>query len=362
MKASDVTPTAVDWLWYPFLPLGKLSMVAGQMGQAKSLFSVWLTAAVTRGEGLNLTRPGHVVLFSAEDDPGDTTAPRLLAAGADLDRVWIEEAMSINADQLAEQCSGGDVRLIVIDPVGSYWDGTDSWKPQEVRKHVEPLRQLAADHKVCVLFVQHLNRRREAAPLERIADSQALAQVCRSVLVWGPDPADPEGDHGPMKALTRAKSNLARASASATFTIEERQVTNHIKAPALTRGDDRNITSEDVVGDAQERSAQDEAADFLQHLLADGPMNAQEVRNQAQAAGISNRTLDRAKRKAGVISSPARENGEKFTGWQWELRQPQKRNGVLGNVGALGDVDQSAQDAKNAKNAHTATPPEAEAA
>lgn len=84
-----------------------------------------------------------------------------------------------------------------------------------------------------MVLVQHLNRRSDAGgdPLARIADSQGIPQLARSVLVWGPDPADPEGDRGKMKALTRAKGNLTKATASATFTVVERVVTDQVVAP-----------------------------------------------------------------------------------------------------------------------------------
>lgn len=320
MRASDVTPRAVDWLWFPYVPEGKITLLAGQMGQAKSLATAWLTAAVTTGEGIN-SRPGSVLFLNAEDDPEDTTRPRLEAAGADLDKVWLEPKVSLQVDVLANLCDEAkDVRLITVDPIGAYYGtGVNSWKSQDVRAVCEPLRLLAKERRLAVVLVQHLNRRSDAGDaLSRIADSQGIAQLARSVLVWGPDPADPEGDQGVRKAMTRAKGNLARSNASATFSIAERIVTGGINAPYLTRGDDATITSEDVVADRETRTATDEAVDFLRDLLADGPVAAKEGTARANEVGIATRTLKNAKSRLGVRSAPAR--GDKaITGWTWEL-------------------------------------------
>ena len=96
-RASSISPRAVHWLWYPYVPLGKLTAVAGQMGQAKSLWTAWLAAAVTCASGINLGRPGSVIMLSAEDDPEDTTVPRLIAAGADLEKVIFPEDFELSS-------------------------------------------------------------------------------------------------------------------------------------------------------------------------------------------------------------------------------------------------------------------------
>jgi RecA-family ATPase len=179
--------------------------------------------------------------------------------------VWLEPDVTIDAGLLDSICNQmGDVRLITIDPIAAYLPGNvNSSKAQDVRRELEPIRQLAAERQLAVVLVQHLNRRSDAGgdPLARIADSQGIPQLARSVLVWGPDPADPEGDRGNMKALTRAKGNLTKATASATITVVERVVTDQVVAPTLVRGDDRDISADDVVSDAETRSALDETAE-----------------------------------------------------------------------------------------------------
>jgi hypothetical protein len=351
VKASDITPKPIDWLWHPYLPLGKLTLLAGQMGQAKSLLTVWLAAAVTHGAGLELDAPGKVLMLNAEDDPEDTIRPRLEAAGADLENVWVEPHVHLDVDHLGRLCESGDVRLITVDPISAYLPGNvNSWKGQDVRAALEPLRKLAAQHKVAVVLVQHLNRRSDTGDaLARIADSQAVAQLARSVLVWGADPADPEGDQGKAKVLARAKGNLARSTASASFEIAEHVTASGIKAPALTRHADREVRADDLVADSETRTAADEAEAWLRDILADGPVPAREATKQAREVGIADRTLKRAKRAAGVVSESSRDDNG-ITGWTWSL-EPVKKDGPLGTIGPLGTLGktQGAKDANGAK-------------
>jgi putative DNA primase/helicase len=325
MRASAVTPRRLEWLLHPFVPLGKLTALAGQMGQAKSLMTCWAAAAVTRGQ-LDLPHPASAVVLNAEDDPEDTIRPRLEAAGADLDRVWVEPGVTLDVARLAHVCDHEmpDVRLITVDPVQAYLPGhVNSWKGQDVRAALEPLRTFASDRGIAFLLVQHLNRRADAGDaLARISDSQGIPQLARSVLIWGPDPADPDGDLGARKALTRAKGNLARGTASASFTIEERRVTGGISAPVLVRGADAQVTADDVVADPETRTVVEEAAEWLRDLLRDGPVPAQDVIARAQENGISRATLTRAKKRVSVQSRASRDDGSAFSSWVWSLKDP----------------------------------------
>jgi hypothetical protein len=195
----------------------------------------------------------------------------------------------------------------------------NSWKGQDVRIALEPLRIFAAENWLAVVLVQHLNRRSDAGdPLARIADSQGIPQLARSVLVWGADPADPDGDHGSQKVLTRAKGNLARSKASATYTIGERVVGPALTAPYLQPGDDREITADDVVADHETRTLIDEAMEWLRVHLADGPQPAKDCHRKASEVGITGKTLDKAKRRLKVQSEQTRSRGQ-IGQWTWKL-------------------------------------------
>lgn len=351
LRASAVDPEPVEWFFPPFIPRGKLTTVAGGMGQGKSL----LTKLLAR----HGARTGSVLMRSAEDDPADTIRPRLEAAGADLERVYIDTNPELDPDELAALCEQiGDVELITIDPIQAFLPANvNSWKGQDVRLALEPYRQLAATYGLAVVLIQHLNRRSDASdPLARIADSQGIPQLARSVLLWGPDPADPEGDRGSRKVLTRVKGNLTRETASATFTIREREITGGIRAPYLERGEDREIGADELLADPESRSATEEAAEWLRSLLADGPLPAKEVRKRARDDGIADRTLDRSKAKAGVVSEQQRgTNG--ISQWVWRFKDVDPHIKTPGDVDDVGDVG-DLENAKNAKNANISTPGE----
>lgn len=347
MRAIDVAPQSVKWLWAPYIPLGKISMIAGQMGQAKSLLTAWLAAD---------TAPYGVIMLSAEDDVADTIRPRLEAVGADLSRVEIPTDVTLSSAVLDAICDDlGDVRLITVDPIQAYLPAAvNSWKGQDVRLAMEPIRQLAARRSLAVVLIAHLNRRADGEPLARIADSQGIPQVARSVMIWGPDPSDPEGDLGANKVLTRVKGNLARGSnESATFTIVQKQVTEMIAAPALVRGADTRVTADDVVADFETRSARDEAIEWLRALLANGPVKAKDAQRQARDVGISDSTLKRAKRTAGVISEQDRDDSG-ITGWIWRLKNPLYTPGPLDPLDTVDPLGQGKK-AKKAKDANKTT-------
>ncbi len=140
--AVDLEPCAVDWLWTGRVPLGMITMFAGDPKLGKSYVSLAMAAALSRGLPLPMSdrpdQPGSTILMSAEDDPTRTIVPRLIAAGADLTKVHVLESVilangsetlpSLRADIDAITAGAarlGDCRLIVIDPVSAYLEGVD---------------------------------------------------------------------------------------------------------------------------------------------------------------------------------------------------------------------------------------------
>jgi hypothetical protein len=219
--AADVKVRPVEWLWYPYVPLGKLTAVAGRMGQGKSLWTEWLAAAVSTGRAINPPRPGGVVMLSAEDDEDDTIVPRLVSVGADLSRIALIAGTDLHTDTILEACERVDARLLTIDPFTSYVPGNkNAYKSQDVRFVLAPIVALARARRLAAIVTQHINRSDATDALDRIADSQGLPQVARSVLVWGPDPQDPAGDSGTRKVLTRPKNNLISGNVSPAASFE----------------------------------------------------------------------------------------------------------------------------------------------
>ncbi len=205
---SATSMRSVEYLIEPFLPLGKFTDVAGQMGQGKSLLTVRWAADVSAGTGC---APASVVMYAVEDDDEDTTLPRLVAAGADTDRVYVRHDETL--DGLADYCHElGDVRLVTVDPLTGFLPrGVDAFNTPQVRRFLRPVIELAREQRFAFVGVQHVNRGNGGHALQRIADAQGFPQVARAVLIWGPAPEDAD-ECGSRKVLASAKLNLSTDS------------------------------------------------------------------------------------------------------------------------------------------------------
>ncbi|MSD39400.1 AAA family ATPase, partial [Faecalibacterium prausnitzii] len=127
IRMSDVELTPVEWLWKPYLPFGKLSVLQGNPGEGKTYFAMHLAAACTNGKLLpNMERmePFNVIYQTAEDGLGDTVKPRLIEAGADLDRVLViddsEVQLTLSDERIEKAIIENNARLVIIDPIQAY--------------------------------------------------------------------------------------------------------------------------------------------------------------------------------------------------------------------------------------------------
>jgi putative DNA primase/helicase len=336
-RASEITACEVAWLWDQRLPLGKLCVLAGPAGQGKSLFTADLAARVSRGEldGHLLGQPAAVVLITGEDDPEDTIKPRLVAAGADVDRVLLVDlagpdgsrlplTLPRDAEQLAQTIADYAVRLVIVDPIVSFLDDAyDAYKNQKVRRALAPLHAAAQRLGCVVLLVLHPNKTQTNDPAVRIGESYAFQALSRSVLVLGPDPRDPDGERGSRKALAVAKSNLAISGSHALgFQIEPVEIDTDggtiTTQRVMLTGPRDDLQARDLLGPPSDGSRLEAAADWLAAELDDGPKPAREITRAARAAGYSTATLRRAKRSLGIHSE--RIGGIAEDGaWQWAL-------------------------------------------
>ncbi len=316
--AADVEVRPVEWLWRPYVPLSKVSAIAGKMGQGKSAFTHWLAAAVTTGQGISTRAPGGVVLCSAEDDDADTIVPRLIAHGADLERVALIGGGELNIEAIERACEHVAARLLVLDPFPSFVPASrNAYKSQDVRLVLAPIVELARERQLAALCVQHVNRSDASDALDRIADSQGLPQVARSVLVWGSDPKDERGDSGSRKVLTRPKANLAPGgeSPAAAFELISAEVQGAGSQPQLVYRGVSEARADDVVQTAEARSQAEAARLFLFDLLAAGSVPVKDGEAAAAEAGISTHALRKARERYVRSHRPGRNSGP----WHWEL-------------------------------------------
>jgi hypothetical protein len=362
VRLADVTPTPVSWLWPGYLPLGKLAVLDGDPGLGKSSVTLDLAARVSTAQPLpdgavsDLPGPGGVVLLSAEDGLADTIRPRLEAAGADVQRVValtgvadvspgsgevdVRPPTIADLDPIEEAIHRVAARLVIVDPFMAYLaDQVRSFQDQSVRRALAPLAELAERRGVVVLVVRHLNKSGGDQALYRGGGSIGIVGAARAGLLIAADPDDPA-----RRILASVKSNLAQPPPALAYRLVEapnRAV--RVEWLGTTTHTANQLLAMPAGVDAP--GPQAEALAFLREVLADGPVAASEVQQQARAAGISPRTLNRAKQVAGVRA--ARVGGVGAGGsWSWSLakvatpalRLPSPGMATLGEVGPLSAV------------------------
>ena len=312
--AAEIPPEKVEWLWPDRLARGKHTCIAGDPGTGKSQLSIAIIATVTTagkwpcGEGR--TPLGNAIVLSAEDGASDTIVPRLLAAGADLDRVHVVSAvhdangwraLNLQHDlELLERkiAEVGNVALVVVDPVSSYLGKTDSHKNSEVRGVLEPLSEMAERTRVAILSVTHFSKgsaNNTTKALHRFIGSIAFTGAPRTAFAVIED-AEQDG----RRLFLHAKNNLARAPQGLAFRLEQRLVGDGIVASRiLWEAEPVAITAnEALAADAagsETRTAKADAMEFLRAALASGPVPAAEVNRMAREHGLTVKAIRSAR-------------------------------------------------------------------
>lgn len=378
--ASEMEPEQVRWLRQYRVPLGCLTILAGPPKLGKSTWARQLAADVSQGraEGDLHSEPADAVILSYEDHPTATIVPGLMAAGADLRRVHILSptateldgsvdlvTLQTDLDRIAAECELMRSRSLVIDPLmASLAGSTDSHRDQDIRRALAPLAQLAERRDMAVLVVVHTTKARDGDMIRRIGASVGLSGAARSLLIMGADPADPAGADGTRRILA-SRGNLAPPQPALLYEIESCEVEHDGEALPTSRLrylGESDIASHDLLAppEPEERTERDEAEDWLRDVLGDGPMPAREVTAEAREAGISERTLRRARTALGI--EPRREGGIGSKGrWVWELPAPADKGGhpsthTVGHLSQDGSVEPKTDPSKVATGAKVVTP------
>lgn len=324
---SEVEPQAVAWLWPGWLAHGKLHILAGRPGSLKTTTAIGFCAAVTAGgqwpDRAPVT-PGKVVIWSGEDAVDDTLMPRFIAAGGDRAQVAFFSVVeedgktrsfdpSRDIDGIADVCAGlGNVKLIVIDPVVAVAKG-DSHKNAEARRDLQPLVNLAERTGAALLGIHHLTKRSEAAdPLGRVSGSLAFGAGPRVVMLNALD-GKTSGPHG---VLMHAKNNLGLSHGGYDYTAETRPLDEYpeINAQRILWGEYVNEQARDILERLESKEDDQNGAEaFVLGALNDGPQNAADVIAKGEAAGFSERVLQRARKNVGVTT---KKKGME-QGWVW---------------------------------------------
>lgn len=256
---SEVKPEKIRWLWKPCLCLGKMTTLDGDPGLGKSLIAASLSASITRGlpmpDGTPCGEPGGVVIIMPEDDAKDTTQPRFARAGANLTKISdlstpididengqeYERPFSLSHDLhlLEQEIIRVNAKLVYIDPLMAVLDGDkNTYKDNEVRAMLMPLKMLVERHKVSCIIVRHLTKSRGDNPLMAGGGSVAFIGLARTGLMVV---RDQEND---QTVLSHIKSNVGKLAPGISYTVVSDE----------DEGDDRPYV---VWGETTEKSGAD---------------------------------------------------------------------------------------------------------
>ena len=313
IRMSDVELTPVEWLWKPYLPFGKLSVLQGNPGEGKTYFAMHLAAACTNGKLLpNMERmePFNVIYQTAEDGLGDTVKPRLIEAGADLDRVLViddsEVQLTLSDERIERAIIENNARLVIIDPIQAYLGAdVDMNRANEVRPIFMRLGQVAQRTGCAILLIGHLNKAAGMQSLQRGLGSIDIAAAVRSVMFIGKLKHDPT-----MRILTHEKSSLAPPGASLVFSLGDEGGFRWVG--------EYDITADEMLSgiEPQRETKTQQAKDLICTLLAGGKqVFSEDIDKAALERGIPGRTVRDAKRELGDALKSKIVEGRKKVFW-----------------------------------------------
>ena len=313
IRMSDVELTPVEWLWKPYLPFGKLSVLQGNPGEGKTYFAMHLAAACTNGKLLpNMERmePFNVIYQTAEDGLGDTVKPRLIEAGADLDRVLViddsDVQLTLSDERIEKAIIENNARLVIIDPIQTYLGSdVDMNRANEVRPIFMRLGQVAQRTGCAILLIGHLNKAAGMQSLQRGLGSIDIAAAVRSVMFIGKLKHDPT-----MRILTHEKSSLAPPGVSLAFSLGDEGGFRWVG--------EYDITADEMLSgiEPQRETKTQQAKDLICTLLAGGKQAlSEDIDKAALERGIPGRTVRDAKRELGDALKSKIVEGRKKVFW-----------------------------------------------
>lgn len=287
---KDIEQTSVEWLWFPYIPFGKLTIIQGNPGEGKTYFAMMLTAACTNRKlfpNMEDIEPFNVIYQTAEDGMGDTIKPRLVEAGADLSRVMViddsEEVLTLSDDRIEKAVRQNHVRLVIIDPVQAFIGAdVDINRANEVRPVFRKLGMIAEKTSCAIVLIGHLNKSSGTQSTYRGLGSIDIMAAVRSLIFIGKVRKDPT-----TRVLIHEKSSLAPPGETMAFKLGDEEGFRWVGAYEI---------SADELLDGKEGKATEtkleRGAKLIQELLVDkNEISIRELDDKAKEQGISGRTM-----------------------------------------------------------------------
>lgn len=307
IRMSEVKAEEIRWLWYPYLPRSKLSILQGDPGEGKTTLALRLAALLTCGKVLpgadRPLPPMSVIYQTAEDGLRDTIKPRLEAAGADCSRVLVidesEKELSMSDERMEQAIRETGAGLLVLDPLQAYLGGSvDMYRANEVRPVVKGLASVAERTGCAILLVGHLNKSEKTKSAYRGLGSIDLRAAARNVLFVGRSQTDDA-----LRYMIHDKSNLAVRGKTVCFLLDP--------DAGFQWAGFSEVTADELLDGRQSTSKTSQAEELLRELLAERSVETQVLMERAAHLGIGERTVKLAKKNLGATSQ--RVDGKWFT-------------------------------------------------
>lgn len=298
IRMSEIQQTEVEWLWYPYIPFGKLTIIQGNPGEGKTFFAMQLAAACTNRKYLPQMEPFepfNVIFQTAEDGLGDTVKPRLISVEADMERVLViddaDYPLTLADKRIENAVRENNARLVIIDPLQAFLGANvDMNRANEVRPIFRRLADTAQNTNCAIVMIGHLNKASGSQSTYRGLGSIDITVVVRSLLFIGKVKTDPT-----TRVIVHEKSSLAPPGQSLAFSLGDEKGFRWIGA--------YDISAEDLFagGEGSKTELKQElAVKLITEFLVEGKkVSIEEINAEARERGISEQTVRLAKNSMG---------------------------------------------------------------